>query len=226
MSDGSEGSGPIPRRTPRTSDGGAPVSGALAIVLAVVAVVVGFLILRSISGDDDQQLGIPSGSSDTTGDDQSSTTAPNGSTATTLPTVTTEPPLTVDGATVVVANANDIGGSAQRMATALETGPHFTLGEPIDAADPVPIDVSVVYFDSTQLAAEAVAQSVARALGGGVNVIPMPATGPPVQGGDIGDAGVLLMLGLDKADKTLAELNPGSVSTVTNPVVAGSTLAP
>ena len=52
MSDVADGSGPVPRRSPRSSDGGAPVSGALAIVLAVVAVVAGFFILRSISGDD------------------------------------------------------------------------------------------------------------------------------------------------------------------------------
>ena len=54
MSDVADGSGPVPRRTPRSADGGAPVSGALAIVLAVVAVVAGFLILRSISDDGDK----------------------------------------------------------------------------------------------------------------------------------------------------------------------------
>ena len=44
MTDVPDGSGQIPRRAPRVSDGSAPVSGALAIVLAVVAVVAGFLI--------------------------------------------------------------------------------------------------------------------------------------------------------------------------------------
>ena len=48
MSDLADGSGHMPRRT-RVGEGGAPVSGGLAIVLAVVAVVAGFLILRSIS---------------------------------------------------------------------------------------------------------------------------------------------------------------------------------
>ena len=53
-----EGSGPGPvGRRPRAGDGGAPVSGALAIVLAVVAVVAGFLILRSINDDDDGDAG-------------------------------------------------------------------------------------------------------------------------------------------------------------------------
>ena len=49
MTDGHDGSGQMPRRSTRVGDGGAPVTGALAIVLAVVAVVAGFLILRSIS---------------------------------------------------------------------------------------------------------------------------------------------------------------------------------
>ena len=49
MTDAPDASGQIPRRTSRVGDGSAPVSGALAIVLAVVAVVAGFLILRSIS---------------------------------------------------------------------------------------------------------------------------------------------------------------------------------
>ena len=53
-----EGSGPGPvGRRPRAGDGGAPASGALAIVLAIVAVVAGFLILRSINDDDDGDVG-------------------------------------------------------------------------------------------------------------------------------------------------------------------------
>ena len=47
----------------------------------------------------------------------------------------------------------------------------------------------------------------------------MPAE-PPVAGGDLGDATVLVMLGTDTAGKTLAELNP---TTVTAPSVAGTT---
>ena len=59
-----EGAGPGPvGRRPRAGDGGAPASGALAIVLAIVAVVAGFLILRSINDDDDGDAGeTPSGS--------------------------------------------------------------------------------------------------------------------------------------------------------------------
>ena len=49
MSDVPDGSGPVPRRTTRVGDGGAPVSGALAMALAAVALIAGFFILRSPS---------------------------------------------------------------------------------------------------------------------------------------------------------------------------------
>ena len=49
MSEAPDNTGQV--RRSRASDGGAPVTGALAIVLAAVAVVAGFLILRSITDD-------------------------------------------------------------------------------------------------------------------------------------------------------------------------------
>ena len=50
MSDVPDGSGPVPRRTSRVGDGGAPVSGALAMALAAVALVAGFFILGTVAG--------------------------------------------------------------------------------------------------------------------------------------------------------------------------------
>lgn len=70
------------RRPTRASDGGAPVSGALAIVLAVVAVVAGFLILRSIGNDDSTNAGIDSAGQATTTLDPSVTTVPVATTTT------------------------------------------------------------------------------------------------------------------------------------------------
>jgi hypothetical protein len=220
VSDVSEGSGPIPRRSPRTSDGGAPVSGALAIVLAVIAVVAGFFILRSISGDDEQQLGIPTDAATGDGDESGEATTDGSapaSTASPLPTSTVAAPLTIDGATVVVANANGVGGSAATMSRALEAGPGFTMGEPTDASSATGVlDVTVIYYDTAQPAAQAVADSVNRSMGGGATLLPLPAGTPPVASGDLGGAGVLVMLGTDKANKTLEELNP---TTDTAPVV-------
>ena len=41
------------RRSPRTGDSGSPVGSTLSIVLAVIAVIAGFLILRAITNDDE-----------------------------------------------------------------------------------------------------------------------------------------------------------------------------
>jgi hypothetical protein len=229
MSDVSDGSGPVPRRTPRTTDGGAPVSGALAIVLAIVAVVAGFLIFRSISDDGDDDLGVGTDGTAETGDDTTGTTVPQG--GSTVPQITvapTAPAIVTEGATVVVANANGTAGSAASMKNALEAGPHFMMAEAEDASNETGVlATSVIYFDPAQATAQAVAQSLANVLGGGVSVLPLPGT-PPVADGSIDGAGVLLMLGTDKANKTLEQLNPGSTTAViTNPpVVTSSTFAP
>lgn len=233
MTDVSEGSGPIPRRTPRASDGGAPVSGALAIVLAVIAVVAGFLILRSISGDEEQQLGIPSdGAAAPSGTlAPTETTAQPGVTAAPIPTnAPTTPPIITQGATVIVANASGVGGTAAQMSTALATV-GFGMGDPTNAAGLADaLATSIVYYDTAQAGAQAVAESVARSLGGGVTVLPLPAGTPPVDSGNLNGAGVLLMLGSDKAGKTLAELDPNAapaaVTQLTNPPVGATTVAP
>jgi hypothetical protein len=229
MSDVSEGSGPIPRRVPRTTDGGAPASGALAIVLAVVAVVAGFFILRSISGDDERQLDIQgSGSGASAGSVAPSDSILPGTTAAPLPAVTTEPLLVTAGATVVVANANGIGGTAASMSTALQIA-GFTMGDPANKSDGIEdLDVTQIWYDPAQPAAQQVAESVNRVLGGGLAVTPL-AGPPPVQSGSINGAGVLVMLGKDKANKTLDQLNPSAGSSpvvVTNPQLTGTTAAP
>jgi hypothetical protein len=179
-------------------------------VLAVVAVVAGFLILRSIFDDDDGGSAIEP--PDTTIAVGATTTSSGATTPTTTP-VTTVPPR-VTSATVIVANASGVGGSAAGMSTALE-GAGYTLAEPTDGSG-ADIDTSVVYFVRSAPGARETAQSVARDLGG-VRARRMPAE-IPVEGGDIGDATVLVMLGTDAAGKTLAELNP---TQVTAPTPAG-----
>jgi hypothetical protein len=207
------------------------VTGGLAILLAVVAVVAGFLILRSISDGGEQSLDF-TGSGATTdggsnGDGVTDTTdAPDGSVAATLPPTTTVPAIVVDGASVLVANANSVGGSASAMTRALETGPGFTMVDPTNASDAIgDIAESVIYFDSTNPSAQQVAESLSRVLGNVASVTALSGT-PPTRDGTLNGAGVLLMLGNDKAGKTLAELAPGLVTSpavVTNPPVAGST---
>jgi hypothetical protein len=217
MTDLPEGSGPVDRgtgrRPPRVGDSGSPVGSALSIVLAVVAVVAGFLILRSVFDDDENgSSGLePPGS---TADEPDTTTpASNGSTPTTpAPTTTVG---RVNSATVVVANASGIGGSAGQMTTALEAV-GYRLGEATDSSEGQ-MDNSVIYFVRNDQAARATADSVARDMGG-LRVQRMPDE-PPVTG-NLGNATVLVMLGTDAAGKTLAELNPTQVPA---PSVAGTT---
>lgn len=224
MSDVPDGSGPIPRRT-RVGDGGAPVSGALAMVLAAVALVAGFFILRSISDGGDRALDLPGTGTETDGSSDPGDGGDGEATTTTVPaatTTTTEPPLVVAGASVMVANANGLGGSAGGMTRTLEAA-GFTMVDPSNASSTVPVlETSVIYFDPNIAGAQAVADSVNRVLGGDLQVSPLQGT-PPTDDGSMDGAGVLLMLGLDKANKTLDQLDPSQTTTVTNPPVAGDT---
>jgi len=223
-----EGSGPGPvGRRPRSGDGGAPASGALAIVLAVVAVVAGFLILRSINDDDDGDAGeTPIGTTATS--DAGAVTTLGGITTVAGTTTTTEPPLVLDPAvSVVVANASNVNGSAAQMTRALEVV-GYTMGAATNKGASVgQLEASVIYFDPNVPNAENVAGSVARSLGGVDSIAPV-ATPAPTESGELGGAGVLVMLGIDKAGKTLDELTGATtVDTTatgeTSPPVAGDT---
>jgi len=214
-SDVPEGAAPAPGRRPsRSSDGGAPVTGALTIVLAIVAVVAGFLILRSISNDDDGDDG-----TDATEEDGTTTTSLSSSTTSPQSTTTTTLALVTEGATVVVVNANGINGSAGTMSRELEAA-GYTMGEPTNASATVgQLEETVVYFDPAVGApAQAVAESVGRSLGGVGSTSPV-GTPAPTESGELGGAGVLVMLGNDKAGKTLAELAPTGETATSEPGV-------
>ncbi len=198
------------RRTPRQGVGGSPVGSWLTIALAVIAVVAGFLILRNINDDSSGATSPgPAEGTDTGGGtgvdgpvvsivlpDQSTTT-----TTTTIARVTT-------GASVLVANANTVGGSAGNMTKTLQLA-GYTMLDPVNASGPN-VTASIVYFDGAQASAEDIANSVARDLGG-VEVLPVPTPAPTVNG-NLGDAGVLVFLGDDQAGKTIEELS-GSTET-------------
>jgi hypothetical protein len=189
------------RRTPRQGVGGSPVGSWLTIVLAIVAVIIGFLILNNITDDGGSGDGgavpaptTPEGTGPAISVDVPVTEATT--TTTTVPRVTT-------GASVMVANANTVGGSAGNMTKTLELA-GYTLVDPVNASG-ANITDSIVYYDEAQAAAQDVANSVARDLGGlEVLVLPTPA---PTENGDIGDAGVLVLLGDTEAGKTLEELS-------------------
>jgi hypothetical protein len=194
------------RRTPRQGVGGSPVGSWLTIVLAVVAVVIGFLILNNIT--DDGGTAVDSTSAVAGGDAEPGADATGPEVSVDVPvtevtTTTTTVPRVTTGATVLVANANTVGGSAGNMTKTLELA-GYTVADPVNASGPN-ITESIVYYDDAQAGAEEVANSVARDLGGvEVLVLPTPA---PTESGDIGDAGVLVLLGDDQAGKTLEELS-------------------
>jgi hypothetical protein len=225
MTDVPDGSGQIPRRTTRVGDGGSPVSGAVAMALAAIALVAGFFILRSISDGGEQGLDLPGAgsesadSSDDESPDAAVTTTIGGTTTTTTP----EPVLVTTGASVIVANANGVGGSAGAMTRALETV-GFAVVDPTNASTAVgDLETSVIYYETTIAGAQAVAESVNLVLGDDLQVSPLEGT-PPTRDGSMNGAGVLVMLGNDKANQTLAELNRElTVSSGTNPPVAGET---
>jgi hypothetical protein len=195
---GSEGA-----RSPRQGSGNSPVGSTLSIVLAVIAVIAGFLILRNITDDGDSDSGTSSATEAAVDAETNTTVAEDaaGASTTTEPAPSTTFEIVTDGATVVVANANGISGSAGRMSDALEAE-GFTMGEPANAT--VTREGSVVQYDGSIASAKAVADSVAYVMGG-VKVTKLPSP-PKVEGGDIGGAGVLVLLGENEADTTLKQL--------------------
>ena len=110
------------------------------------------------------------------------------------------------------------------MTRALETGAGFEVVDPVNSSVTIgDLEVSVIYFEPSNPAAQTVANSLATVLGGVATVAPMPET-PPTRDGTLNGADVLLMLANDKAGKTLAELSAtesATASPVTNPPIAG-----
>jgi len=192
------------RRTPRQGIGGSPVGSWLTIALAVIAVLIGFLILRNITDDGDA-----SGNDLSTqpADDETDAAGSGPAISVDLPTTeatttTTEMARVTTGASVLVANANTVGGSAGGMTKTLELAGYTTV-DPVDASGPN-VEESIVYYDPAKAAAQDVANSVAEDLGG-LEVLELP-TPAPTESGDIGDAGVMVLLGDAQAGKTLEEL--------------------
>jgi len=196
------------RRPPRVGDSGSPVGSTLSIVLAVVAVVAGFLILRNIFDDDGANGVTNPGPRDTSVGGSSTTSLPGGSSsdpASSTPPSVTSPPK--DAAVVIVANASGVDGSAQQMSNALESA-GYRMAEPTNGTGP-DLDETMVFFvrgGSNRGVAELVAADL-----GGATVRRMPAE-IPVQDEDIGRAAVLVMLGSDTAGQSLEDLNPEAVT--------------
>lgn len=203
---------------------GSPMGSTAAIVIALVAVVAGFLILRQIRGDDD-------GGSTTTPDvtqttvSLDSTPASSVTPVSTLPSVTSTTQFvpTVDGAVVVVANASTVNGAAGVLTTALQ-GQGFTTAGATNATQKQ--DLTTILYDATNTGALPVAQSLAVLLGN--PVVQEVSTPAPIEGGVLPEgASVIVMLGSDKANKTLEQMGAPTTTVAgvetTLPAVGGET---
>jgi hypothetical protein len=164
-------------------------------VLTVVA-----LGLSSCGGGDDDDA-------EATATTVSVTVAPTTTAAPTTtvpPATTTTLALVTEGATLIVANASGIDGAAGRMSDELEIA-GFSMSTPTNSSEEQ-LETSKVYFDPENPDAEAVADSVRLALGGGEIEVLELGVPAPVESGEIGDATIVVAMGNDIADKSLAEL--------------------
>ena len=205
-----------PSRPRRSGSGASPMGSTLAIVIAIAAVVVGFLILKNIRSDD-------SNSATTT----PPATTPDSAVSNTFPITPIETQPTVftpqtTGAKVLVANSSRVNGAAGQLTTALQ-GNQFTMGTPTNGLAKEP--VTKIQYLTGDVNAQAVAASVA-ALMGVATTEPMPT---PVQLADpatLLDNTVLVLLGDDKAGKTLAQMVEPATATTTPVGATSSTAAP
>jgi hypothetical protein len=177
-------------RSGRSGANGVSVS----TTLSVIAVLLGFLILRDVNRDrDDVSAPITT---------EATIVDPSGE-VTVAPTETTTLPRT--GFKILVANASGVTGSAGQMSTALQSE-QFIVSQPVNADVTYgKQSVTVVFYVPGY---EAGATAVAEILGG-IQIQPV-ATPAPVEGGSLGEAQVLVMLGTDLAGKLLPGALPAA----------------
>jgi hypothetical protein len=201
--------GRFERRPPRVGDGRSPITTVVVLGCAAAAVIAGLVILRSVtasSGDADPAaadtapvvVSPPSSPAPTSPPSTTSTTA------TTTTTTTTTVPAAKSDATIVVANASGVQGSATAMADDLEAA-GYTVA-PVANAPGQRIEQSIIYV----VAADPKASGVARLLAQQIptaQTLPMPAQ-PPLDR-PLAGATVALLLGRDVAGRPLGTLTTG-----------------
>jgi hypothetical protein len=189
-----------PRRAPsesRQSSGATNVNSTLSIIIAVLAVLLGFFILRDIRSDQTGQSSV------------AATEIVTDSTETTIGEVVVPTTLVLTSFKIQVTNASGISGSAGQLTTELQ-GRGYIVQPANNKSEITPKQtVTVVYY---LLGSEQAAAAVANALGGvGIAAMPAPI---PTESGNLGEATVLILLGTDLAGKPL-----GTGAAVSVPVV-------
>ncbi|MEY3132636.1 MAG: hypothetical protein RLZ29_973 [Actinomycetota bacterium] len=186
---------PRPAPEPRAAN----VNSVLSIAVAVLAVLLGFFILRDLRNDS----GLAASEEAAPTEDVASET-----TLDTMPVQTTAAPVVLTAFKVQIANASGVSGSAGLLTTELQ-GKGYIVQPAINKSEITPKQTAtVVYY---LLGSEAAAAQVAQELGG-VATSPMP-TPIPTETGSLGEASVLVLLGTDLAGKPLSIIAGGAATT-------------
>lgn len=184
------------------------VNSVLSIVVAVLAVLLGFFILRDLRNDASVALPEQSGTETATTD----TTVVDA----TVVDTSVAAPVVLTSFKVQVANASGVAGSAGLLTTELQ-GKGYIVQPAINKSEITPKQTTtVVYY---LLGSEAPAAQVARELGG-VATSPVP-TPIPTETGSLGEASVLILLGTDIAGKPLSILGSTTPAVVVTETTTG-----
>ncbi len=204
---------------------GLPMGSTVAIGVAVVAVILGLLVLKKLSDDDGTttkpQDTVPAlnttlsttvdlgtgGTADTSG----------GTPSTDAGTLTPS----IKGSPVQVANASPTSGVA-KLASNLLKDKGYTTSTPISSS--TKLTTTVVYYVSGNTAAQKVALAVKRDMCIKGDPKEQPATLALDPKPDAG-TGVIVMLGSDKAGKTLQKMCAGASSTTSDTTAGGGSTA-
>lgn len=192
-----------PGRPERTTTNASPMGSAVAIAIAIAAVIAGFFILQSIRDTDGSDAG--SGSNTTTTVDGTA-----GSSSSVPDTTVFVPQKT--GTKVQVANSAGVAKAAGTMTTIL-TAQGFEMAEATNGTVSDLAVTKVLY-----LAADPNAEKVALTLASLIGVAQIEPAGTTVdtkEGTLPAGTGVLLLLGQDKAGKTLEQIQGGGVTDTT-----------
>ncbi len=183
-----------------------PSTGTMGAVVAVVALVLGFLVLRDVSGSTLS----PSSSAPVE-------TVPGGGTVDPTATTTTVP-FSLLGFKLIVANASGVAGSAGSMTLALQNLGFIARPAVNLAPGAAKRQKTGVFYTA---GCENNAAKVAEVLGGNVDVGAMPVP-VPTETGELGEACVLILLGTDLAGKPLqGATGTGQGQAATTTVPAG-----
>lgn len=209
-----------PSRPRRSGSSASPMGSTLAIVIAIAAVVVGFLILKNIRDNNNNDNNTSATTAPTSTVNPSSTTQP----------LVTSPPVTVpagpvrDGAIVLVANSSHQNKVAGQLSTALK-GIGYTTIDPANGATKEAL--TRIQYKDGDTQAQAVANSLATDMGvaaAQVEIMPVP---PQLSDPNtLGTATVLVLLGDDKAGKTLDQMTGAAPQTTSPGGGSSSTAAP